>query len=656
MKAIFCDEDHKLAEYEAARLITPVEDLADFLRRSQAQTLVGFRPAHAKLSMRLLKWALFGVGLVDSSELVAATEAHSMRDENTPKSTLLSTREIRVIGISTRIIGTEPHHIHLPLMRMKQLASATVLAFLALSGSVYCTSRAQQAFKHLAPFVKLDDGIFTGIFFDDTAQFLGIPFAQPPVGSLRFQVPQPLAPYEGEHSATVYGPACPQQGSSTKGGIIASSEDCLTLNVFTPAVVLPGSKLPVVVYIFGGGFETGSSRSEFGNITVSRSLHMHEPVIYVSMNYRLSAWGFLASHEVKRAGTGNLGLQDQRLALHWVQKYIGAFGGDPAKVTLWGESAGAISVGLQMLAYDGDNEGLFRAAFMQSGSPTPMGDITRGQHYYDFIVDETGCRESNETLDCLRGVPEDVLQAAVDKTPSSSSHQSLVLAWMPRADGTFLSDNFQRLIQDGKIANVPFITGNCDDEGTAFSFSTANITTGEQFHKYLNTYWAPNATHEEIDGILHMYLEDPTTGSPFGTGTLNQLTPQFKRIAAFQGDSVFQAPRRFLLHERSGKQKMWTYLSKGLKAVPLLGAYHGSDFIDEMRGGSGSLLDHLIRFAANLDPNGDPTGIFWPQYAVESKDMLMIGEWPWSPPTIVQDTYRKEPIEFLMNFSLAHPL
>ncbi|KAG1812525.1 Alpha/Beta hydrolase protein [Suillus subaureus] len=144
---------------------------------------------------------------------------------------------------------------------MKRLASATFLAFLALSRPIYCTSRRQQVFQHLAPFVKLDDWIFTGIFFDDTAQFLGIPFAQPPVGSLRFQVPQPLAPYEGEHSAADYGPACPQQGSSTKRGIIPSSEDCLTLNVFTPADMFPGSKLPVIVYVFGGGFETGNSRS-----------------------------------------------------------------------------------------------------------------------------------------------------------------------------------------------------------------------------------------------------------------------------------------------------------------------------------------------------------------------------------------------------------
>ncbi|KAG1739545.1 alpha beta-hydrolase [Suillus lakei] len=453
---------------------------------------------------------------------------------------------------------------------MKRLASVTVLAFLLQSSSVGCTT--QDAFQLPAPITKLDDAIFTGIFVGDTAQFLGIPFAQPPIGSLRLQVPQPLPSYQGHHSARAYGPACHQHEPSIQRwivpGITETSEDCLTLNVFTPAVMLPESKLPVVVFIFPGAFETGSGQSGFGSSLVGRSVRLHEPVVYVSLNYRLFqrygahsyhaiiAWGFLASEEVKRAGTGNLGLRDQRLALQWVQKYIGAFGGDPTKVTY--------------------------ASFAQhscSQDPlTPMGDITHGQRYYDLIVHETGCKGSNDTLECLRGVPGDVLQAAVDKTPCASSYQALALAWMPRADGIFLTDNFQRLVKEGKISKC-----SCDDEGTLFSFSNANITTSEDFRGYLKMYWAPNATDQEIDGILHMYSEDPVKGSPFETGHFDQLTPQ-----------------RFLLSERLGKQNIWTYLSKGHKAVPLLGAFHGSDYVDEMLGGSRSLLDYLIRFAAHL--------------------------------------------------------
>lgn len=196
---------------------------------------------------------------------------------------------------------------------------------------------------------------------------------------------------------------------------------------------------------------------------------------------RSPAFGFLASQEVKDAGVGNLGLQDrkklsivlstsgssseflniscytsEREALRWVQKYIGAFGGDPTKVTMfvqllpyhqprfhtciqiltifcftpcslpsysWGESAGAISVALHMLTNGGDTEGLFRGAFMESGSPIPVGDITGGQPYYDDLVERTGCSGSSDTLECLRGVEYQTLLDAVNQSPSIFSYQ-----------------------------------------------------------------------------------------------------------------------------------------------------------------------------------------------------------------------------------------
>ncbi|EEB91447.1 hypothetical protein MPER_10187, partial [Moniliophthora perniciosa FA553] len=211
----------------------------------------------------------------------------------------------------------------------------------------------------------------------------------------------------------------------------------LTLNVITPAGVTPDSKLPVLVWIFGGGFESGPSAFYDGTKIVERSIDLGEPVIFVGMNYRLNGFGFLASQEVKDAGVGNLGLQDQRESLRWVQKYIGAFGGDPTKALAdsWGESAGAISVALQMLANGGDTEGLFHAAFMQSGAPIPVGDITHGQTYYDSIVADTGCSGSSDTLQCLREVPYNNLKAAIDRIPGIFSYQSMNLAFLPRSDG-----------------------------------------------------------------------------------------------------------------------------------------------------------------------------------------------------------------------------
>jgi carboxylesterase type B len=248
------------------------------------------------------------------------------------------------------------------------------------------------------PIVSLDSGLFTGTTANGTNKFLGIPFAQPPVGDLRFRHPKPLGPYVGNHNATAFGLSCPQQAANlslsglplatleyleTLGttSTIPIGEDCLFINVVAPAQATSGSKLPVVVWIYGGGFEDGSSANVDGSTIVNHSIALQKPVVYVSLNYRLAAFGFLASQEVKDGRVGNLGLWDQRLAFRWVQKYIHAFGGDPSKVTIWGQSAGAISVSLQMLTNGGNTEGLFRAAFMQSGSPIPVGDITRVRSY-----------------------------------------------------------------------------------------------------------------------------------------------------------------------------------------------------------------------------------------------------------------------------------
>ncbi|KAH0832385.1 Alpha/Beta hydrolase protein [Lanmaoa asiatica] len=196
-----------------------------------------------------------------------------------------------------------------------------------------------------APTVTLDNATVTGVTSGSTNQFLGIPFAQPPTGNLRFQLPQTLPPYDTNFSATAFGPACPQQAivlpdlsglltetvdyliNSVYNLVTPSAEDCLTLNVVTPTSATPTSQLPVVVWIFGGGFEIGGTNIYDGSVIVEKAVSLGVPAVYVT-------FGFLASQEVKDAGVGNLGLQDQRLALRWVQKYISAFGGDPTKVTM----------------------------------------------------------------------------------------------------------------------------------------------------------------------------------------------------------------------------------------------------------------------------------------------------------------------------------
>ncbi|KAJ2993759.1 hypothetical protein NUW54_g7667 [Trametes sanguinea] len=287
------------------------------------------------------------------------------------------------------------------------------------------------------PSVVLDEATVIGTTNGSVTQYLGIPYAQPPyaefsqsispasrvltkhhsVGNLRLRLPQAVKPYTGVINATTFGNQCIQQDFTLPSfpqdvpeaaqqyledfiaiPDVPQSEDCLNLNVIAPADATPESKLPVLVWIYGGGFQHGSNAMEPGEAVVARSLQIGHPVIYVAMNYRLSAFGVLGGKEVKEAGVGNLGLQDQREAFRWVHKYIAAFGGDPSKVTIWGESAGAISVSLHMLANGGNTEGLFRAGFMESGAPGPYGDILELQGTYDQIVAVRVCSSAEREV------------------------------------------------------------------------------------------------------------------------------------------------------------------------------------------------------------------------------------------------------------------
>ncbi|PPQ85181.1 hypothetical protein CVT25_004188 [Psilocybe cyanescens] len=538
-----------------------------------------------------------------------------------------------------------------------------LLAILGLA----CLLASVRAAPATGPTVQLDSGTFTGVNDGLVQKFLGIPFAKPPVGDLRYRLPQSIPPYNGSHDATNFGPSCGQQAvdlpivqglvadatdflvNSIFGQIFPDSEDCLTLNVVKPATATSSSKLPVLVWIFGGGFELGGTSMYDGGLVVSRSIALGSPVIYVSMNYRLSGFGFLAGKEVKAAGIGNLGLQDQQEAFRWVQKYITQFGGDPTKVTIWGESAGAISVSLHMLTNGGNPGGLFRAAFMESGAPIPVGDITNGQKYYDALVADTGCSSASDTLACLRTIPFSVLKAAINKSPGIFAFQSLNLAWLPRTDGVFLTDNPQALVQQGKVANIPFITGNCDDEGTLFSLTDAEVI------NYIKTVFFPGVTDAQLSQLAMLYPSDITQGSPFDTGILNALTPQFKRIASFQGDGVFQAPRRWLLQNViPTNPNVWAFISKRLKGLPALGSVHGSDILNVY--GGGEMQDYLIRFASTLNPNSKSLLSFqWPKYDLKNRQLLAFLDGI-IPLEITPDTYRQDAMNFLTTVTLANPV
>ncbi|EMD39510.1 hypothetical protein CERSUDRAFT_80903 [Gelatoporia subvermispora B] len=513
------------------------------------------------------------------------------------------------------------------------------------------------------PVVVLDNATFIGSTNGTVSKFLGIPFAEPPTGDLRFRLPVPVGPYNGTYNVTQYGLSCPQQSQNLffTPAPIPEGEDCLNLNIWAPSDIQPGANLSVFVWIFGGGFQAGSNSADDGGVIVQRSIELGEPIVYVSMNYRISAFGFLASKEVEEAEVGNIGLWDQRQALRWVQEYISTFGGNPANVTIGGESAGAISVGLQMVTNGGNTEGLFRAAFMSSGSPVPVGNITHGQKYYDALVNDTGCFGTADTLECLRQVPYEKLKAAVDKSPNLSSTQGVNLPWLPRADGIFLTAPPQHLMLNGSVADIPFISGDCDDEGTAFSAFAAvrlDIQTDEQFVDWINETYFSTTPAGRLDELFTLYPDDPAQGSPFGTGNRYQITKQYKRMSALQGDLIFQAPRRFLLEQRSGKQNTWSYLFKGEKdpfLLGFLGSRHASDVPTYF--GPGQMTDYLVNFVNHLNPNGPTVDLSWPKYTNASTNLLTFtGESAPFQLNITQDDFRVAAMNEVTELSLEYPL
>ena len=339
--------------------------------------------------------------------------------------------------------------------------------------------------------VVLPAGTVIGSVGDGVEYFRGIPYAQPPTGSLRLKPPVRLESF-GSVQATGVGPACPQGTAiditpllldvsvlpdveetlffgSTLGD---ETEDCLTISVMRPQGTAAHAKLPVLFWIFGGGFEMGSPQMYNGSVLIPQSVAQGKPIIFVAVNYRLGAFGFLGGSEVLADGAANLGLLDQRMGLEWVADNIAAFGGDPDAVTIWGESAGSISVFDQLALFDGNNiyngRPLFRGAIMDSGSITPTEPVNgvKAQGIFDMVVEVAGCASATDSakLECLRGVDYDTFLNASNSVPTYLGYDSLTFSYAPRPDGRILTASPEDLAQRGKYAAVPTIIGNQENE------------------------------------------------------------------------------------------------------------------------------------------------------------------------------------------------
>jgi carboxylesterase type B len=431
------------------------------------------------------------------------------------------------------------------------------------------------------PVVQVVNGSYSGIYRPDYNQdyFLGIPYAQPPVEELRFSPPQPLNESWSEvRNATEYSPQCFGYGSDTwvLGNYV--SEDCLTINVVRPHGVEANAQLPVAFWIHGGGLTNGGSSDPRYNLSfiVQQSVEMGTPIVAVSINYRLHAWGFIWSSEIEEAGAGNLGFRDQRLALEWVNQNIAAFGGDPEQVTIWGESAGARSVATQLVAYDGRDDGLFKAAIQQSGTgvTTDFGEGEEDggdawQEYFDSIVNQTNCSSAEDRLQCLRGVPTWTLSDIINGTDNPSFGAVV--------DGDFLTDTREGLIKQGMFVKVPVLIGANFDEGTMSAQKGINTT--DEWNEFLASTGAGKETATVLSAL---YPDVPSLGLPATLegrpkGQYANYGSMWKRVVSFSGDRGQHAPRRWFARELAlAGVPVYSYhfnvLVNGLP--PVIGATH----------------------------------------------------------------------------------
>nr|XP_028595329.1 fatty acyl-CoA hydrolase precursor, medium chain-like isoform X1 [Podarcis muralis]XP_028595330.1 fatty acyl-CoA hydrolase precursor, medium chain-like isoform X2 [Podarcis muralis] len=298
--------------------------------------------------------------------------------------------------------------------------------------------------------------------------FLGIPYAKPPLGPLRFSQPQPAEPWSNLRDATSYPPMClqdPEVGqmlsdmfTNKKEKVSLSiSEDCLYLNIFTPARSDKNSKLPVMVWIHGGGLLVGAASTYDGS-----ALAAFENVVVVAIQYRLGILGFYSTGD--EFARGNWGLLDQVAALQWVQENIAAFGGDPGSVTIFGESAGGFSVSAHVVSPL--SKGLFHKAISESGVSV-MEALTKvnPQKFAKKIAATADCPTSSsvEMIRCLKGKTEnEILQTTLKMdftTMHLGSEEEHTVFYIASVDGVFLPKHPKDLLEEKRINNVPFIIG-----------------------------------------------------------------------------------------------------------------------------------------------------------------------------------------------------
>ncbi|KAL1748851.1 Alpha/Beta hydrolase protein [Schizophyllum fasciatum] len=370
--------------------------------------------------------------------------------------------------------------------------------------------------------VTLDYGKFTGERDDGTGviNFRGIRYADAPVGDLRWRAPvSPPSHNLGNVDATSFPAACLQTVVDsadldavfkyTSDAMDGYSEDCLFLNVYVPVGTKADSSLPVLLFIHGGGFQVGDPDGNPANYLLQSSA---TPLIFVTIQYRLGSYGYLGGKALGGNGDFNVGLLDQKAAFRWVKNYIKKFGGDPNRVTIWGQSAGASAVMFHLLAQGGNNEALFAGAIADSPPIGLQADCTGSfsETLASQLANEVDCNSAQDIMKCLRALDASTLSEATSAV--LSLHPTMLYPFQPCIDGRYLTSRIVPALEANTIAHVPLLFGSNTNEGAGWSAgvrapwantSQPNATEDTAYHFLQGQY--PGLTRDSFNHAIGLY-------------------------------------------------------------------------------------------------------------------------------------------------------